>query len=376
MYRRLSDFYQSATTSPLTLDVLPQALMELGSVSEMVEIATEELHQQNEELTQTRSLVEAERQRYQDLFEFAPDCYLVTDGNGVIQEANRAAARMLKVTQQFLVGKLMITFVASEERHRFRNELTQICQSDKVRELLLRLQRRSDEYMDAAITVAACHNSASDTINLRWLIRDVTEHRQVERTTLNPESDPFQNRPVSQYSKGEIIPLGWQSIFCVRRGLVKLSTHCETGEEVLVGLVGEGMVFSSSMTGLHTYQATTMSNVELVSISVTEMLASPTLSHALLPKINQRLRQTESFLVVSGRRRVEDRFYHLLRLLKQEIGQPVTQGTRLSVRLTHEDLASGCCTTRVTITRLIGKLQKQGKIGFDSKKHLIIKDMY
>ncbi|MEB3339118.1 MAG: Crp/Fnr family transcriptional regulator, partial [Leptolyngbyaceae bacterium] len=73
-------------------------------------------------------------------------------------------------------------------------------------------------------------------------------------------------------------------------------------------------------------------------------------------------------------RRVQDRLYHLLRLLKQEIGQPVEQGTRFSVRLTHEDLANACCTTRVTITRLLSKLQQQNKIIFDAQRHIVLND--
>ena len=43
-------------------------------------------------LEASRQTVEVQRQRYQDLFEFAPDAYLVTDIEGTIWEANRAAA--------------------------------------------------------------------------------------------------------------------------------------------------------------------------------------------------------------------------------------------------------------------------------------------
>ncbi len=85
--------------------------------------------------------------------------------------------------------------------------------------------------------------------------------------------------------------------------------------------------------------------------------------------------QTESFLFIAGRRRVKERLQHLLLLLKQEIGQPVANGTRLSIRLTHEEIASACCTTRVTITRLMSTLHKQGFISFDSKNHIIINDL-
>jgi CRP-like cAMP-binding protein len=156
--------------------------------------------------------------------------------------------------------------------------------------------------------------------------------------------------------------------------LVKLSTYCETGEEVLIGLATAGMVFGSSLTSLNIYQATALSDVDLVSIYAAEIAASPNLSHILLPKINQRLRQTESFLAICGRRRVQERLHHLLQLLKQEVGETVPGGTRLNVRFTHEDIASACCTTRVTITRLLGKLQEEGKISFDLNKHMILRD--
>jgi PAS domain-containing protein len=69
---------------------------ELQASLEELQIAEEELQQQQEELAASRYLVEAERQRYQELFNFAPDGYLVTDAHGVIQEANRAAAVLLQ----------------------------------------------------------------------------------------------------------------------------------------------------------------------------------------------------------------------------------------------------------------------------------------
>lgn len=102
------------------------------------------------------------------------------------------------------------------------------------------------------------------------------------------------------------------------------------------------------------------------------MATSLRLSQILLPQINQRLQQTETFLAISGRRHVRERLEQLLLFLKQEIGEPVSQGTRLKVRLTHQDLANACCTTRVTITRLLSQLQKQGKISLDSKFQIIL----
>ncbi len=83
----------------------PAALAEFSTALEELHVASEELRQQNEELLAAREALEVERQRYRDLFEFAPDGYLVTDADGTIQEANQAAALLLGVRQDFLEGK-------------------------------------------------------------------------------------------------------------------------------------------------------------------------------------------------------------------------------------------------------------------------------
>lgn len=379
LHTRLADLYQTASVLPwIPPDMLPQAFKELYSTSRMVQLAAEELYQQNEELIETRNLLEAERQRYQDLFEFAPDAYLVTNTESVIQEANQTSAHLFQISKHLLLGKPLINFVPLEERQRFRSELIQLLQlppSYKIRELVITLQPKNSDRFDAALTTAVIRNQQGKVTSIRWQIRDVTKRQlQIQSALAKNDSDLSQDRSIHKYSKGETIALNPLVIWYVRQGWVKLSTFCETGEEVLIGLATQGMVFGSSLTSLQIYQATALANVELVSIYLAEVTVSPILSCTILPKINQRLQQTESFLVIAGKRRVQERLHHLLQLLKQEVGEPVKEGTRLGVRFTHEDIASACCTTRVTITRLISKLQQQGLISFDSKKHIILKE--
>ncbi|WP_243902982.1 helix-turn-helix domain-containing protein [Aetokthonos hydrillicola] len=413
MYRRLAFLYQNANATPLKPDLMPEAFKELGSASEIVMLATEELYQQNEELVKTRSLIEAERQRYVDLFDSAPDGYLVTDLKGVIQEANIAATKLLNQERQFILGKPVSNFMVMEDRHRFRSQLTQLSQSDKVTELTLRLQQGNGKTGVASVSVAVGRDLNGVPLTLRWLLRcDGTQAKPDQLTQLNQKSnltdqhteknrlkgdrpsittvanvpqiaalaeqEPDElkrNRVVHKYSRCEIIPNDSQAIWYVSQGCVKLSTICETGEEIMIGLAIPGTVFGSDMTQLKTYQAAALSDVELVSIYLAEISSNPILSHMLLPKIKQHVRQTQSLLVVSNRRRVSNRLNNLLEVFKQDIGEPCTLGTRLSVRLTHEDLASACGTTRVTMTRLLKKLQQQGKISFDDKKHIIINNL-
>lgn len=377
LHWRLSKLYQGSSLelSAQSSLLLPIAFKELGTVSEELQVAAEELYQQTEVLAATRTAVEAERQRYQDLFEFMPNAYLVTDIQGKILEANRAAGTLLNVNPSFLTNKLLINFIPVEGRRGFRSQLAQLQLSDRVQELSLDLQPRNQESFDAALTVTSAWDSLTNQVTLRWIVRDITERQRALKALKNQQYDPTEDRSLHFYTKGELIPLEPQAIWLVRQGLVKLSTMSERGEEVLVGLVGQSMPFGSSMTALSTYQAVVLSETaQVVSIPLTEICDSVRLTQVLLPKFNQRLRQTEALLAISGKRQVKERLEYFLLFLKQEIGQPSHQGTRLPVRLTHQDIADACCTTRVTITRLMGKLQKQEKISFDAKHQMIFKD--
>ncbi len=70
-----------------------------------------ELELQNEELTQTRLEAEALRDRYADLYDFAPVGYFTLDEAGAIREANLAGAVQLGVDRGSLVGARFAIFL-------------------------------------------------------------------------------------------------------------------------------------------------------------------------------------------------------------------------------------------------------------------------
>jgi PAS domain S-box-containing protein len=146
------------------------------------ELATtsEELRQQNEQLVAGRQAVEAERQRYQDLFNFAPDGYLVTDTDAMIQEANRAAATLLHVPQDRLQRKPLLAFIATADRRRFRSYLTKARQGEGFREWEGCVQPRRQPPFPAVFSVAPVFDSHKRVLALRWLFRDTTARQQAE----------------------------------------------------------------------------------------------------------------------------------------------------------------------------------------------------
>jgi PAS domain S-box-containing protein len=177
--RRFDDLYHRFTTSPSERDLLPEFLHELSNAMEEVCVATEELRQQNDELAATRVLLEEQRQHFRDLFEFAPDGYIVTDNYGIIREANNNGAKLLRVRRDFLVGKPMIVCISKGEHVAFRRLLTRLQREESVLHWEARIQPRDGPSFPVAMTISRTR-SGGPAAGLRWILRDLTHQKAAE----------------------------------------------------------------------------------------------------------------------------------------------------------------------------------------------------
>ncbi|MDJ0659784.1 MAG: Crp/Fnr family transcriptional regulator [Crocosphaera sp.] len=174
------------------------------------------------------------------------------------------------------------------------------------------------------------------------------------------------------YERSETIPLVTEGIWQVYRGIAQLSQLSPQGEEILLGWAQPGTFFGSCLTYINSYQVKGLSDLYLKWHSLDDVTNSTELSQMAFQQLARRMRQTEALLAIAGLKRVEDRLQQLLCLLQQELGETTEAGTRIKVRLTHQNLAGTIGTTRVTVTRLLGEFQRQGWLSFDSDRHIII----
>ena len=179
---------------------------------------------------------------------------------------------------------------------------------------------------------------------------------------------------LQSYEKGEEIPLMEPGFWQVYRGVVQLSRISSGGNEIILGWATVNNSFGYCSQNNYHYQAKTLSNTYLRWCSPLDIAKSPDLARILMAQLSQRLIKAEHLLTITGLRKVEERLWQLLLLLKQEIGQSVVNGTRLTIRFTHQHLASIIRTTRVTVTRLLGDFQARGLVSIDSDRHIIIRE--
>ena len=86
-----------------------------------------ELEMQNEELRQAREALEVSRNKYAELYNFAPVGYFAFDAHGLIREVNLAGAQLLGIERQLLANKPFSHYIADAEgRAVFSNHLEMV----------------------------------------------------------------------------------------------------------------------------------------------------------------------------------------------------------------------------------------------------------
>lgn len=182
---RLNPLYSSFLASQVEQQPTAPQIAELKSVNEALRLTLEELHtaqeelqQQNEELSLAQQTIELERQRYQNLFEFAPDGYFVTDLSGVIQEANRAASDLLHIDSQRLIGKPLAVFVIQPERSDFYLRLNYLTFAQNWE---VKIKPRKGEPFPVMIAVTSIKDLQNEVVGLRWSLCDIRYRKQVEQ---------------------------------------------------------------------------------------------------------------------------------------------------------------------------------------------------
>jgi CRP-like cAMP-binding protein len=182
----------------------------------------------------------------------------------------------------------------------------------------------------------------------------------------------YRQKNFLHYRRGKEIPLLKQDVLLVQQGIVQISTFDAEGNDILLALASPSMPFGLPLTFVDPYFATALTNVVLIRFTVAEIEQYFDLNRLILRGLDLRLQQSEAIQSILGSRHIQERLYRFLLLLSKEIGEPVADGIRLTARLTHQHLASTIGTTRVTVTRMLGKLQESGTIKFDSTRHMVV----
>jgi diguanylate cyclase (GGDEF)-like protein/PAS domain S-box-containing protein len=157
---------------------------DLRMAIEELYVAEEELRLQHEELLGVRAELEDQRRGYEELFQLAPDAYLVTNPLGIVREANRAAAELLGIESRFLIGKPLATYVDADDRADLRALVNAFGSAAQVDDWSVRLVRRSGAPITVSLSASAARDARNELLGIRWIVRDMSARDRSERALL------------------------------------------------------------------------------------------------------------------------------------------------------------------------------------------------
>lgn len=173
------------------LDAIRRQMAESSGATSVLQEAVEALSALIEELraaegspSEGQALAAAERARYYEFFELAPDAYVITDTNGAITEANSVASHVLRTPADRLLGEPLAAFVAPSDESLFGARLAALQQSHTRNPIEWQLWLRPPGSSPFPVSVTVSAIVGNQPPQIRWLLRDITARHYAERAAV------------------------------------------------------------------------------------------------------------------------------------------------------------------------------------------------
>ncbi|HKJ87912.1 MAG TPA: PAS domain S-box protein, partial [Gammaproteobacteria bacterium] len=140
-----------------------------------------ELEMQNRELRELQAQLQASRDLYADLYDFAPQTYLAVDREGLIHAINLTGARMLRWERDALPGKPLSSFIHPDDLQGFFSFLSELFGKEEQTSRELRLAP-VDGWSRSVVVEGLPGTLPEDgTPVARLAVMDITERKRAER---------------------------------------------------------------------------------------------------------------------------------------------------------------------------------------------------
>ena len=138
-----------------------------------------ELELQNETLRQAQIALEESRDRFADLYEFAPVGYLTLSAEGHIADVNLSGTTLLGMERSKLLQRSFERFVAAEDTARWRQHLSSVLQQEEKLESELVLQRGDARRFNVRVNcLRMARQGQAPTV--RVVLTDITKLKAAE----------------------------------------------------------------------------------------------------------------------------------------------------------------------------------------------------
>ena len=163
----------------------PQALSDIPpedihSLIHELQIHQIELEMQNEELRRVQLQLAEARDKYVDLYDFAPVGYFTLDKNAVVMEVNLTGANLLVVDRRSLLNNSFTRFVAPDFQDRFYFHRQRVVETYSRQSCELKLLKNDGTEFYGLLESITVPDAEGDFRQFRTAITDITEKHLTE----------------------------------------------------------------------------------------------------------------------------------------------------------------------------------------------------
>jgi PAS domain S-box-containing protein len=154
---------------------------ELRRVQETLETQQVELEMQNDELRRIQQELEVSRNKYTELYNFAPVGYFTFDVAGTIREVNLTGSQLLGIDRHLLDGKPFTCFIADADgKEMFSKHLEAVLHDQGMQKCEIRLSGKDGSVIHGQFQSVSVDNIESKGSSILSSIVDGTLARQLE----------------------------------------------------------------------------------------------------------------------------------------------------------------------------------------------------
>src|ERR1700735_2526636 len=152
------------------------------------------------------------------------------------------------------------------------------------------------------------------------------------------------------------------TFFFLVRGSVSVCRIMPDGREMILAILKEGDFFGEMAmfdSSLRSASIKTLTDVEVGAIRHADFLIfldrNPRIVRSLVIALSERLRSANALIAATNSQDIRARLAALLLNLADQFGERVENGTRITLRLTNQEMANMIGTTRETVNRTLNR---------------------
>lgn len=139
-----------------------------------------QLEMQNRDLIESQRLLEETRDKYADLYDFAPVNYITFDNKGIIKNINFTGTAMFGKVRTNLIDRPFTKWVVKEDINKFINHVRTTLQSKNITKEEIKIKLDSGEELDVRLESIRSNDVLTGSVMCRSVILDFTKYNKIK----------------------------------------------------------------------------------------------------------------------------------------------------------------------------------------------------